>query len=91
MWCLLEQKDRRHLITYASIPTNETECKYAPMDLEMTTLVFALEHFQVYLLGNKVTVYTDHMYLLNITLECKPVNKVSIELQFTLSLQKPSH
>ena len=31
----------------------------------MAALVFALEHFLVYLLGNKVTVYTDHQALVS--------------------------
>ena len=39
-------------VAYASRPTNNAEMKYAPTELE----VAALEHFQVYLLGNKVTV-----------------------------------
>ena len=43
----------RHPVAYASRPTNNAE-------LEVAALVYALEHFQVYLLGNKVTVYTDH-------------------------------
>ena len=63
---VLEQKDQdgcKHPIAYASRATNEAECKYALTELEVATLVFALEHFQVYLLGNKVTVYTDHQAL----------------------------
>ena len=50
----------RHPVAYASRPTNNAEMKYAPTELEVAALVYALEHFQVYLLGNKVTVYTDH-------------------------------
>ena len=34
--------------------------KYAPTELEVAALVFTLEHFRVCLLGNRVTVYTDH-------------------------------
>ena len=65
---VLEQKTvegDRHAIAYASRATNEAECKYAPTELEVAALVFALEHFQVYLLGNKVTVYTDHQALVS--------------------------
>ena len=36
-----------------------------PTELEVATLVFALEHFQVYLLGNKVPVFTDHQALVS--------------------------
>ena len=65
---VLEQKTvegDRHPIAYASRATNEAEHKYAPTELEVAALVFALEHFQVYLLGNKVTVYTDHQALVS--------------------------
>lgn len=33
--------------------------------LEVATLVFAVGHFEVYLLGNKVTVHTDHQALVS--------------------------
>ena len=59
---VLEQENEggiRHPIAYASRPTNSAEMKYAPTELEVAALVFALEHFGVYLLGNRVTVYTD--------------------------------
>ena len=60
---VLKQTDKegcKHPIVYASRATNDAERKYTPTKLEVTALVFALKHFQVYLLGNKVTVYTDH-------------------------------
>ena len=63
---LLEQvgdDGERHLIAYASRQTNPAERKYAPTELEVAALVYAVEHFEVYLLGNKVTVYTDHQAL----------------------------
>ena len=65
---VLEQKDQEgncHPIAYASRATNNAERKYAPAELEVAALVFALEHFQVYLLGNRVTVYTDHQALVS--------------------------
>ena len=65
---VLEQEDdagRRHPIAYANRATNSAEQKYAPTELEVAALVFALEHFQVYLLGNKVTVFTDHQALVS--------------------------
>ena len=65
---VLEQKDDggdRHLIAYASRATNTAEQKYAPTELEVAALVFALEHFQVYLLGNQVTVFADHQALVS--------------------------
>ena len=65
---ILEQEDdegKRHPIAYASRATNSAEQKYAPTELEVAALVFALEHFQVYLLGGKVTVFTDHQALVS--------------------------
>lgn len=64
----MEQEDEdglRHPIAYASWATNKAERKYAPTELEVAALIFALEHFYVYLLGSKVTVYTDHQALVS--------------------------
>ena len=37
------------------------EKKYEIIELEVAALVYALiKHFEVYLLGNQFTVYTDH-------------------------------
>ena len=53
----------RHPVAYASRATNEAERKYPPTKLEMASIIFALNHFEVYLLGHKITVYTDHQAL----------------------------
>ena len=50
-------------IAYASWQTNPAQQKYAPTEPEVATVVFAVGHFEVYLLGNKVTDYTDHQAL----------------------------
>ena len=65
---VLEQEGEdghRHPIAFASRQTNEAERKYAPTEMEVTALVFAVEHFEVYLLGNKTIVYTDHQALVS--------------------------
>ena len=65
---LLEQEGedkKRYLIAYASRQTNPAEAKYAPTELEVAALVYAVEHFEVYLLGNNFTVYTDHKALVS--------------------------
>ena len=65
---VLEQEDtegQRFPIAYASRATNEAERKYAPTELEVAAVVFALDHFCVYLLGNKVKVYVDHQALVS--------------------------
>ena len=65
---VLEQEGEdghRHPIAFASRQTNEAERKYAPTGMEVAALVFAVEHFKVYLLGNKTIVYTDHQALVS--------------------------
>ena len=65
---VLEQEgydQRMYPIAYASRQTNPAEQKYAPTDLEVAALLFAVGHFEVYLLGNKVTVYIDHQALVS--------------------------
>ena len=59
---VLEQEitgGKRAPIAYASRATTTAEKKYGVSELEVAALVYALEHFEVYLLGNQVTVYTD--------------------------------
>ncbi len=56
----------RHPVAYANRATNEAEKKYPPTKLEMAAIVFALlNHFEVYLIGHKITVYTDHQALVS--------------------------
>ena len=65
---VLEQEgddEKCYLIAYASWQTSMTESKYVPTELGVAALVFAVEHFEVYLLGIKVTVFTDHQALVS--------------------------
>ena len=62
---LLEQEGddgKRHPVAYASRQTNPAEQKYAPTELEVAGLIFAVEHFEVCLIGSTTTVYTDHQH-----------------------------
>ena len=54
-----------HPVAYASRQTNAAEAKYAPTELEVAALVYAVTHFEVYLLGNSFTAYTDHQALVS--------------------------
>ena len=64
-----ESSDRqRQPIAYASRVTNEAERKDAPTELEVAVLVFALEHFHMYLPGTK--------------LRCIPITKLWCQLLF---------
>ena len=63
---LLEQEgedEKGYPIAYASRQTNQAEAKYAPTELKVAALVYA--NFEVYLLGNSFTVYTDHRALVS--------------------------
>ena len=65
---VLEQRDgsgELHPIAFASRQTNPVESKYSPIELEVAAFVFGVEYFEVYLLWNHVTVYTDHQALVS--------------------------
>ena len=49
-----------HPVAYASRGLTPGERNYGITDLETLAVVWALSHFQSYLYGQKVTVYTDH-------------------------------
>ena len=55
----------RDPIADGSRQTNKAECKYCPTELEVAALLFGMEHFEVYLLGHPVTVFTDHQALVS--------------------------
>ena len=52
-----------HVIYYASRTLDPAQCNYTTTEKEMYAVVFALEKFRPYLLGVKVTVYSDHSAL----------------------------
>ena len=52
-----------HVIYYASRTLGPAQCNYTTTENEMYAVVFALEKFRPYLLGVKVTVYSDHSAL----------------------------
>ena len=55
------QKDgQAHPVAYASRALSDVEKRYAVTELETLAVVWALNHFHVYLYGNEVAVYTDH-------------------------------
>jgi len=49
-----------HVIYYASKTLDPAQCNYTTTKKKMYAVVFALEKFHPYLLGIKVTIYTDH-------------------------------
>ncbi|XP_024013164.1 uncharacterized protein LOC112087479, partial [Eutrema salsugineum] len=59
-----QKKDKKlHVIYYASRTLDSAQEKYATTEKEMLAIVFAFDKFRSYLVGSKVTVYTDHAAL----------------------------
>jgi hypothetical protein len=64
--CILSQKDNcgnEFVIAYGSRTLKSAEAKYSITEKECLGLVYAIEHFKYYLLGNKFTLITDHIAL----------------------------
>ncbi|GFO29208.1 transposon ty3-i Gag-Pol polyprotein [Plakobranchus ocellatus] len=53
-------------IAFASKSMTETESRYANIERELLTVVFALERFHTYVYGKHVTIFSDHKPLENI-------------------------
>ncbi|KAK9011205.1 hypothetical protein V6N11_044059 [Hibiscus sabdariffa] len=49
-----------HPIYYASRTLNDAQVNYTTTEKELLTVIFAFDKFRSYLMGAKVTVYTDH-------------------------------
>ena len=63
----------------------DTEKRYAQIEKEMLTIVFATQRFHHYIYGIDVTVHSDHKPLESI--QHKELNKVSPRLQNTLLMK----
>ena len=59
---VLGQKKERtfQVIYYVSRTLNDVQLNYATTEKELLAIVFAFDKFRPYLIGNKVTVYTNH-------------------------------
>jgi len=56
-----EQEDGQvHPVAYASRALSPSERNYSITEMETLAVVWAISHFQFYLYGQSVTVYTDH-------------------------------
>ena len=56
-----QRKDKVfHSIYYASKTFTPTQINYTTTEKELLTIVFTFDKFRAYLVGTKVTVYTDH-------------------------------
>ena len=56
-----QRRDKVFLsVYYASKTLTETQINYTTTKKELLAVVFAFEKFRAYLVGTRVTVYTDH-------------------------------
>ena len=75
---VLEQGNEEDLrpIAYASKSTTVAEKKYSATHLEARAVIFALDAFRTYLLGEKVVIFTDHRPLLSLFTKELPCTKL---------------
>ena len=62
------------VISYASRALSDVETRYSQTEREMLAIVWALEHFHLYLYGSEFTIVTDHKPLLGISKSHKPTS-----------------
>jgi len=55
--------NKQHVIYYSSRTLNVAQLNYTTIEKEFLAVVFALEKFHPYLLGSKITIFTDHSVL----------------------------
>ncbi|XP_012940972.1 uncharacterized protein K02A2.6-like [Aplysia californica] len=60
--CILSQRDNNnvHIVAYASRALTDVESRYSQTEREALAVVWACEHFNLYLLGQHFTVISDH-------------------------------
>ena len=58
--CQTDVKGNNKVIAYASRQLLKHEKNYTPFLVEMAAIVWAMEHFDTYLRGRTLTVYSDH-------------------------------
>ena len=69
---LLTQEGR--VISYASRALSSVESRYSQTEREILAVIWAIEHYHLYLYGAKFTVITDHKPLLGIFKSQKPTS-----------------
>ena len=55
-----DEEGEEHVIAYASRQLLKHEKNYTPFLVEMQAMVWAMDHFDTYLRGRKLTIFTYH-------------------------------
>ena len=71
--------EHRRIIEYASSSLTDTEARYSQTEREMLAVVYACEHFDMYLYGSDFTVITDQSPLIGIA--SKSMSKPTAHLE----------
>ena len=66
----------RRVIGYGSRSLTDIETRYSQMEREGLAVVWACEHFDVYVRGKPFTIYTDHKPLDYIWKKPKPLLRI---------------
>lgn len=64
-----------HPVAYASRALSPTERNYGITEMETLVVVWVISHFQCYLYGQNVTVYTDHTAVKSVLEAPNPTGK----------------
>jgi len=59
----IDSKGKERVVSYASRSLTPREKNYSTMEKEALAIVFATQHFRVYLVGHKFQIITDHRAL----------------------------
>lgn len=62
------------VVSYGSRALSDVETRYSQTEKEMLAVVWAVEHYHLYLYGNPAKVFTDHKPLLGIFSSQKPMS-----------------
>jgi len=65
---------QEHVVAYGSRALSDTESRYSQTERELLAIVWAVEHFHLYVYGSSFLVQTDHKPLLGIINSQKPLS-----------------